>query len=144
VVLPEGADELHAIIERLKPALVVIDPIFSYIGDLNPNAYSSAVVVCDPFKRIASEEHIILVTIRHLNKAFGAAARYRAVGSIGWQAKPRVALSLGRNPSDKDVRIVGPIKGNVGKEPLSATSESTARWSVTRRWPQSSGERSVP
>jgi hypothetical protein len=121
LILPDCADDLHSIIRGLGAGMVVIDPLFSYIGDLDPNAYSSAVAVCDPLRRIASETRSIIVTIRHLNKAAGAAARYRAGGSVGWQAKPRVALSLGRDPSDKDVRLILPIKGNVGREPMAAT-----------------------
>ena len=46
-----------------------------------------------------------------LSKALGAAARYRAGGSIGWQAKPHVALSLGRDNDDKGVRVLTFIKG---------------------------------
>lgn len=121
LVLPAGAKALGEIVKRLSAAMVIIDPLFSYIGDLDPNAYSSAVVVCDELKRIASAEHCIVATIRHLNKALGSAARYRAGGSIGWQAKPRVALSLGRDSDNKDVRILTFVKGNVGKEPRAAT-----------------------
>lgn len=121
LLLPAHADALLEIIRGLHAGMVVIDPLFSFIGDLDPNAYSSAVAVCDPLKRIASETRSIVVTVRHLNKAAGAAARYRAGGSIGWQAKPRVVLSLGRDRGDRDVRVLAPIKGNVGKEPLAAT-----------------------
>jgi hypothetical protein len=63
----------------------------------------------------------MLWTIRHFNKMNGAVARYRAGGSIGWQAKPRVVLSLGRHPNDRDVRVLSFIKGNVEKEPRAAT-----------------------
>jgi hypothetical protein len=121
LILPGDADALREIIEKLHAGMTVIDPAFSYIGDLDPNAYSSAVAVCDPLKRIASETHCMLVTIRHLNKAAGASARYRAGGSIGWQAKPRCVLSLGRDPNERDVRVLSSIKGNVGKEPRAAT-----------------------
>jgi hypothetical protein len=120
-ILPGDEKELTKSIRALRAGMVVIDPLFSYIGDLDPNAYSSAVAVCDPLKRIAGETHIILASIRHLNKAAGASARYRAGGSIGWQAKPRCVLSLGRDPNDRDVRVLSSIKGNVGKEPRSAT-----------------------
>ncbi len=119
--LPRCADELLAIIRELHAAMVVIDPLFSYIGDLDPNDYAAAVAVCDPLKRIAAETHCIISTVRHLNKANGQAARYRAGGSIGWQAKPRVALSLGKDPNDKAERVITLIKGNVGAEPLAAT-----------------------
>jgi DNA repair protein RadA/Sms len=121
LILPQCADELQAIIETLAAGMTVIDPLFSFIGDLDPNAYDSAVKVCDPLKRIASQTHSILTTIRHLNKASGQAARYRAGGSIGWQAKPRIVLSLGRNPDDRDERVLTSIKGNVGSEPMAAT-----------------------
>lgn len=121
LILPGDAENLRAIIEEIGAGMAVIDPLFSYIGDLDPNAYSSAVGVCDPLKRIASATGCILITIRHLNKALGAAARYRAGGSIGWQAKPRVVLSLGRDSSNREVRILTSIKGNVAKEPRAAT-----------------------
>jgi hypothetical protein len=121
LILPGDAEGLEQIIRKLKAGMVVIDPLFSYVGDLDPNAYSSAVAVCDPLKRIAADTKCILVTIRHLNKAAGASARYRAGGSIGWQAKPRVVLSLGRDPNDRHVRVLSAIKGNVAKEPRSST-----------------------
>lgn len=121
LVLPAGAGALREIIHELSVGMCIADPLFSFIGDLDPNAYGSAVGVCDELKRIASSEHCIIASVRHLNKALGAAARYRAGGSIGWQAKPRVALSLGRDSDDKDVRILTFIKGNVGKEPRAAT-----------------------
>jgi hypothetical protein len=59
-------------------------------------------------------------SIRHLNKGAGLAARYRAGGSQGWQAKPRFALSLGRDPNDSDVRVLTRVKG-LGKEPKAIT-----------------------
>ena len=108
----------------------MIDPIFSYIGDLDPNAYSSAVAVCDRFKAIASAEHIILATIRHLNKAFGAAARYRAGGSIGWQAKPRVALSLGRSALAWTTQL---RSTDVWRSRPRAAADIVLPWSRTRR-----------
>jgi DNA repair protein RadA/Sms len=121
LILPQCADELGDIIKTLDAGLTVIDPLFSFIGDLDPNAYDSAVKVCDPLKRIASQTRSNITTIRHLNKASGQAAKYRAGGSIGWQAKPRVVLSLGRNPDDRTERVVTSIKGNVGAEPMAAT-----------------------
>jgi len=121
LILPGSAEALEGIIRRLGAEMVVIDPLFSYVGDLETNSFTAAVAVCDRLKRIAAATHCILVTIRHLNKAIGAAARYRAGGSIGWQAKPRVALSLGRDPNDREVRVLAPIKGNVGREPQAAT-----------------------
>jgi putative DNA primase/helicase len=121
LLLPDCADSLEEIIRRLNAGMVVIDPLFSFIGDRDPNSYADAVAVCDPLKKIASRTRCILASVRHLNKAFGAAARYRAGGSIGWQAKPRVALSLGRDPSDHVVRALTFIKGNVSGEPRAAT-----------------------
>jgi hypothetical protein len=121
LMLPVDMEALLAIIEKLKVKMAVIDPLFSYIGDLDPNAYSSAVAVCDPLNRMASATHSIIATIIHLNKASGQGARYRAGGSIGWLAKPRLSHTLGRDPNDRDVRVLSNLKINIGREPKSAT-----------------------
>ena len=93
LILPNNTDDIRDIIRDLKAGMVVFDPLFSYIGELDSNKYDSAVAVCDPLKRIASETRCIVATVRHLNKMNGTAARYRAGGSQGWQAKPRIVLS---------------------------------------------------
>jgi hypothetical protein len=120
-ILPGDVDALRDMVKALRAGMVVFDPVFSYIGDLDSNAYGAAVAVCDPLRRVAAETGAIFVNVRHVNKAAGMAARFRASGSYAWTAKPRVALTLARDPDDKGVRVLAPIKGNVAGEPKAAT-----------------------
>jgi AAA domain-containing protein len=103
---------LRGMIERRKPALVVIDPIFSYIKG-NPNEGPVARATMDGLKRLAEEFDCSIVTIRHIGKAKGQGdPRASGMGSIEWRNAARSELLFGADPKNKENKTIATIKHN--------------------------------
>ena len=83
--LPEKTDELDRALKELKPRLVVIDPIVSFLdAGVQLSSDISVRRALMPLVRLAHRHGCAIVLIRHLNKAAGMRAIYRGASSIAW------------------------------------------------------------
>jgi archaellum biogenesis ATPase FlaH len=105
---------------ELDIALVVIDPIMSYIGrDIDTHSDQSAREVLNRLKEFAEHTDISIICLRHLNKRQGDAAIFRGGGSIAFTAASRCNLIVGKHPTDDDVNVLACIKSNLERKPKS-------------------------
>ncbi len=58
------------------------------------------------------------------------------MGSMGFIAVARIALMLGRHPSDRDLRVLSPVKCNVAKDNVSSAFRVIERIHPKLRTPQ--------
>ena len=91
-------DLLTEIIERLKPSLVVFDPIESFMGACNPNAAEDVRPRLDHLAQLAERMKFAVLAIRHNRKATAENALHKAAGSIAWIAAGRSFLSCSPDP----------------------------------------------
>jgi AAA domain len=119
---PAGATKLKLEIERLNPALVIIDPIVAYLPDkTDMNSASAVRPVLVRLAKVAEETGVAIVFVRHLAKAAQTKAIYRGLGSIDFTAACRSVLIVGFDPNDSDKRVVAH-----GKSDLAALGPSLA------------------
>lgn len=104
-------------IKKIKPKLVVIDPITAYIGNINMYSANEVREALKPLKIMAQKYNCAIIIIMHLNKNTGATkATHRTMGSMDFIALARSVLLITENPENSSERILIPIKTNLMKE----------------------------
>ncbi|MDA2928503.1 AAA family ATPase [Acidobacteria bacterium AH-259-O06] len=94
-----GFEELDREMCKLSPALVILDPLFAFIGekrDINAANHTRAVMA--RLANLAEKHDSCIVCIRHLTKGNRGKSIYRGIGSIDLTAAARSVLLIGKNP----------------------------------------------
>jgi putative DNA primase/helicase len=106
---------------RLKhAAVVIIDPLSAFLGT-NVDSYKDADVrnVLGPVSQLAEDERVAIIAVMHLTKDVTRAVIHRALGSVAFVAAPRAVFLLAKHPGDDAVRVLAPMKFNLGVPPCS-------------------------
>jgi hypothetical protein len=93
--------------------LVVIDPISAYLGETDSHKNADVRALLHPLGELADRHGVAIVAVTHLNKGNGAAAMYRATGSLAFVAAARAAWLVTRAANDASRRLFLPIKNNL-------------------------------
>lgn len=113
--IPEDLQTVRRGIERVGAALVIVDPLMAFLsGDVNGHLDQDVRRALAPLAILAEETGAAVVVVRHLNKATGGAAIYRGGGSIGIVGAARSALLVAKDPEDENLRVLAPLKSNLG------------------------------
>ena len=107
-------ERIRMAIAEYRPALVVIDPIQSYIG--NDSDLQIAARARKLMRRIglwASSYGCAIVLIGHMNKREGSKDLYRGLGSIDIVAAARSVLQVERDELNPYLRTVQQIKNSL-------------------------------
>jgi hypothetical protein len=102
---------LEEAIATVRPALVIIDPILSYVEpglDLAKNNQMRAIL--QPLIALARESGTAIVPVYHTGKDRSRGA----IGSVAFEDACRFVLTAARDDEDEDVRHVEVTKCNVG------------------------------
>lgn len=112
-----GLLRFYNLIGELRPALVIIDPFFSYLaGGLNINLSTEIRPVTSKLGRIAEEFNSAFLLVRHVGKARGSGeARSAGLGSIDFRAVCRSELLVGKNPDNNAEGAIVQIKNNLAE-----------------------------
>ena len=103
-------------IKEFNPEVVVLDPIQSFVGDININSQNEVKNALKPLKQIAQKYNCAIIMIMHLNKNNSAKASQRANGSTEFITSSRSAILITENPENTSERLFIPIKTNLMKE----------------------------
>lgn len=104
------------LLERVRPALVVLDPLQAYLGsDVDMHRANEVRPVMSALSEMAEEFGCAIVLIGHMNKMQGIKSIYRGLGSIDLTAAARSVLLVAGDPADSDVRIIFQIKNSLAK-----------------------------
>ncbi len=110
-----GVQRLEAVLMRVRPKLVIIDPLFSYAGRIDINRDKEVRKVTRELARLAETYECAIIAIRHLGKSKGLGdARSAGLNGIGWRASSRSVLLAGRDPNNKDSSAIVLTKSNLG------------------------------
>lgn len=111
----DGAAEIEAEIEKIKPSLVIVDPIVSYMGGtVDMNRANEVREIMNRLAHIAVKTGCAILAVRHHNKSVGGKAIHKGQGSVDFSAATRSILMVGPHPEDSDIRCVVHIKNNLG------------------------------
>lgn len=103
-------------IKDFQPEVVILDPIQSYVGDININSQNEVKNALKPLKQLAQKYNCAIIMIMHLNKNNNAKALQRANGSTEFITSSRSAILITESPENKSERLFIPVKTNLMKE----------------------------
>ena len=97
--------------------LLVIDPLNSFLGQVDYFKDTSVRAVLAPLCRFLEEREIAGLGVVHLNKKIDLGGIYRIGGSIAFAGVARSILAVTQHPEDEDRRLLRPLKMNYAKRP---------------------------
>lgn len=110
----KGVILLKSEIEKHRPMLVIIDPLYAFSKG-SPNNEEDARIITNHFKVISRDFMCAIVGVRHVNKSKGFGdPRAAGSGSVAWQAAARSVLMVGFDPDNPAKCAIMPTKGNKG------------------------------
>lgn len=110
----QGIELLETEISAYRPDLVIIDPLLTYmLGDMH--RYNEATTFMTEIDELAREYKCCIIGVRHLTKANNDDASKRGIGSVGFSARARSVIQVGKAPDDEEQKAFGHVKTNWGK-----------------------------
>jgi hypothetical protein len=106
----------RAIQEIGSVAMVVIDPVTAYLGEIDSHRNAEVRAVLTPLAEMAAQFGTGVIAISHLNKTSGPDALMRVTGSLAFVAAARTAHLVAIDPEDKGRRLFLPIKNNLAAD----------------------------
>jgi putative DNA primase/helicase len=88
--------------ERPSVRLLVVDPVTSYIGEVDPNKPKEVRPFLNKLKAFAKEMDITVLLIMHLSKNPDVSALHRVGGAATWIEVPRSVWFFDLNPDQED------------------------------------------
>ena len=116
--LPGDVKILYDELGKLQTVkLVILDPFEEFLEDkLTPRGVRNAV---SALATVARTTGVAIVLVRHLVKAGRPSPINAGLGSKAIIGQARAAYLVAPLPSDKEVRVLAPVKANVTKRPSS-------------------------
>ena len=114
VLLEEKIKELGDV------ALVIIDPISSYLGKTESHKNSEVRGVLEPLTEMAERMRVAVLSITHFSKGganSSGKALHRFIGSIAFVGAPRMAFAVIEDAENTDRRLVLSAKNNLAAPP---------------------------
>jgi AAA domain len=116
ITIPDEYELLEQIVVENEVALVVLDPINSFITH-KVDAHRDAEIrrVLDPLAALAARRRFSSLAVVHLNRRSDTDILNRITGSAGYGGSARSILTFGRHPENPVQRVVA-AEGNWQKE----------------------------
>ena len=106
-------DMLESALVKLRPALVVIDPIQGFLGRINTHRANQVRPILAGLGSLAEKYGTAVLCSRHLRKSGAGRALYRGMGSVDFAATARSVLLAGQDPSDHGRRALVHLKSSL-------------------------------
>jgi hypothetical protein len=106
------------IIEIGNAALLVIDPVSSYLGKTDSHNNSQVRGVLEPLADMAERLRMAVLTVTHFKKgANNTKTLHRFIGSIAFTGAPRVAFAVIEDPTQEGRHLFLHAKNNLAPPP---------------------------
>jgi hypothetical protein len=112
----------NVIKENADLAMIVIDPLSAFLGDLDSHKNAEIRGALAPLSALAERANVSIVAVSHLNKsATTDKAVYRVSGSLSFVAAARACWGVMKDPDDpeQERRLFVPVKTNLSIKPTS-------------------------
>ncbi len=110
----QDVDVIEKALAKVKPVMVVVDPIQGYLGaKVNMHRSNEVRPVLRGLADLGEKYGAAMLCIRHLNKVIGGKAIYRGLGSIDFAAAARSMLLVGQDPDDAQKRAIIHMKSSL-------------------------------
>jgi len=114
--LPDDAPLIRDIVIEHDVRLIIVDVLMAFLGG-KVDAYRDQDVraALAPLARLCAETGAVMLPLRHLTKG-AAQALYRGGGSIGIIGAARTCYLVGRDPDDRERRMIASQKNNLAPD----------------------------
>src|SRR5215831_7849424 len=117
-------NDLHRLEKKIAEigdvALVVIDPVSSYLGKTDSHKNSEVRGVLEPLSEMAERTRVAILSVTHFSKGgqnAGRKALDRFIGSVAFVGAPRAAFAAIADPDHKGRLLFLPVKNNLARPP---------------------------
>jgi hypothetical protein len=110
----EGVEEVDGVMSELKPKLLIIDPLNTYLSGVDTHKATETREVLHQIIQLAARYKTTVLAVRHFTKGKQDKLLYRGQGSMELAAAARSIIQVGRDPRDEDMRAMYHIKSNLG------------------------------
>jgi RecA-family ATPase len=101
-------------IQEHQIGIVIIDPLMGLVGDSRDTHKDQAMrQITTPLTKLAQEEKVTIILVRHLTKGGGNQAILRGGGSIAIAGSARVVMLIAKDPQDENKRVLAMVKNNL-------------------------------
>src|SRR5262249_2253901 len=101
-------------------ALVVVDPVSSYLGRADSHKNSEVRGVLEPLSEMAERTRVAILSVTHFSKGGPNTARKALdpfIGSVAFRGAPRAAFAVIADPEQEGRRLFLPVKNNLAPAP---------------------------
>lgn len=110
------SDEFIAVLKSVKPELVIIDPLLSFVDNsAKINDYVGARQITDYLRDVARENHTCIILVVHPPKKSEYKLLHRFTGSGAFVDATRTATYIGYHPADCNKRVGIQPKNNLNR-----------------------------
>jgi hypothetical protein len=112
----EDLDVLESAVSKVRPELVVVDPIQGFLGaGIDMYRANEVRPLLAGLARLAERFGFAALLIRHLRKSVADRSVHRGLGSIDFSAAARSIILVGEDPANDGRRILAHHKSNLAK-----------------------------
>jgi len=112
----QDINALRQAMKRLKPQLVVVDPLQAYMGaSVDMHRANEVRPILSNLAKLAEEYKCAVLLIRHLGKSQKDRAIYRGLGSVDFAAAARSILLAGQDPKNPQSRAIIQVKSSLAE-----------------------------
>jgi hypothetical protein len=117
LTLPQDIGALDREVKKYGVGLVLLDPLTTYLNSsVDMDKDNSVRRVLTPIYEWVEREGVVMLAIRHWNKATKQQASFRGLGSVAFTNQARSMLAVIQDPDDQDKNILVQVKNNYGKK----------------------------
>ena len=101
-------------------ALVIIDPVSSYLGKTDSHKNSEVRGVLEPISEMAARKRVAILSVTHFSKSNSGTtttALHRFIGSIAFIGAPRAAFAVIEDPENEGRMLFLHAKNNMASPP---------------------------
>jgi hypothetical protein len=97
-------------------SLVVLDPLTSYLGEVDYNKDKEIRPVMDALSALCDKTKVTFVAVMHLNKRSDVGAIHKILGASSVAGSARVAWGFSPDPENRELKHMSLIKNNISKQ----------------------------
>lgn len=131
ISLPRDIEELSLIVKESGTALILLDPLMSRVDTkLDTHKDSEVRKALEPLVKMADQSGASVLGLIHVNKGGSTDPLSTLMGSRAFSAVARAVLYVVEDPEDREIKILGQPKNNLGRSDLSELSYTLTQVTV--------------
>lgn len=131
VSLPRDVEELSILAKEHGTALILLDPLMSRVdAKLDTHKDSEVRKALEPLVKMASESEAAVLGLLHVNKSGSTDPLTSLMGSRAFSAVARAVLYVVEDSENREVKVMGQPKNNLGRSDLPDLTYSLSQVTV--------------